>query len=962
MLKRTKISKAAVMAIGGAVVGSLVVQDARAQQTLESVTVTGTRIRSPGVVSNSPISSVGAEEINASQPVVIEEFFKSLPAAVPAIGSGTNNGTGGGATIDIRGLGANRSLVLLDGRRIVPFNLLGAVDTNTIPISLLQRVDLVTGGASAVYGADAIAGVANFVLKKDFKGLEVTTSYGTSDKGDANRRRTDITMGAGLEGGRGNVALSFGFTNTDPLRQDKRSLGTVSRSSTSGNPQGSFTSVPVVEGGNLGQLNVTTGSFPVDGGDGASTFNFNPDNYYQTGLKRTQVTALGNIVISDHAEAYSLLQFVRGDVKSQLAPSGTFFNDYNMPLGNPYLPAAARQQICTDKGLTPAECADNNREVLMSFGRRFVEFGPRLDDFQNTMFQTTIGVRGEVPFVPNWNYDIYVSKGRSDQTETLGNWGSNAKVQQALRALDPTACIDSSNGCVPLNIFGNAGSITPAMVGFITQNAIQTQQVDQKVVSASVSGDLGSLKSPMSTAPVNVAVGAEHRKLTAGNRSDSPSQLQGEVLGSGAPLVDRSGSFTLKEVYGEMVLPILSDLPMAKRLSLEAGYRYSQFSTTSSKNYGTSKFGGEWEPTQGLRIRAMGQRATRAPNIDELFEPQSTGLSNLAVDPCQGTRINAADANTPGTLSNLCRLTGVPVGSIGGLPAPSAGQVNVLTGGSPTLSPESANTQTLGFVWQPDFAKGLTLTADYFRIAVDSAITNPAVTDIINGCYNAAANPGLVMNAACGAVGRNPNTGTFNGAAAPGIALPISNQGTIRASGYDVGVNYAAGLSDFGLDAGWGRVDASLSISILDKYEFKVIPDAVKRDCVGYYSIACGTISEGEGPIHKTKWNQRTSWAIKDFVFSYNWRHVSAVTEEPGGTNFLPAYSSIKAYDWFDFAMLWNISKNIRLNLSINNLFDKKPPAVGNTIGTTTANSGNTFPQSYDVIGRYYTLGASVKF
>lgn len=961
MFKRTKISAAAAIAVGGAVMGSFGWQSAQAQQTLESVSVTGTRIRSPGVTSNSPISSVGAEEIKAGQPVVVEEFFKTLPAAVPAIGSGTNNGTGGGATIDIRGLGANRSLVLIDGRRIVPFNLTGAVDTNTIPISLLQRVDLVTGGASAVYGADAIAGVANFVLRKDFKGLEATTSYGTSNKSDANRKRTDITMGAGLDNGRGNVALSFGFTNTDPLRQDQRPLGLQARSSTTGNPLGSGTSVPVVEVDRLGQYDVVAGQFDPNL---FNSFNFNPDNYYQTALKRTQITALGNFAVHDNAEVYSLLQFTRGDVKSQLAPSGTFFNDYNLPLGNPYLTAATRAQICADQvpALTAVQCAENNREVLISLGRRFVELGPRFDDFQNTMFQTTVGVRGEVPLVPNWNYDVYLLKGRSDQTETLSNWGSFTKVQQALRALDPNACIDAANGCVPLNLFGAAGSITPAMLNFINLDALQTQRVDQKVLSASVSGDLGTLKSPYSRAAINVALGAEYRKLIAGNKSDGPSQIQGEILGSGAPLIDRSGAFSLKEFYGEIVLPVLSDMPLARKLNLEAGYRRSQFSTTSKLSYGTSKFGGEWEPVQGFRVRAMAQRATRSPNIDELFEPQSTGLDNLAVDPCEGTLINAADANTPGTLSNLCRLTGVPLASVGGLPAPSAGQVNVLTGGNAALAPEEADTRTLGFVWQPAFVKGLTLSADYYKIAVDGAITNPAVADILNGCYSAASNPTFAVNAACGAVGRNPNNGTFNGSSAPGIALPLSNLGKIRTSGYDIGVNYAAALSDFGLDASWGRLDAGLNLSILDSYEFQVTPTAINRDCVGLYSIACGTVSAGEGPIHKTKWNQRTSWAIRDFVFSYNWRHVSAVKEEPGGTNFLPAYSSIKAYDWFDFAMAWNVSKNIRLNLSINNLFDKKPPELGNTIGTTTANSGNTFPQTYDVIGRYFTVGASVKF
>jgi outer membrane receptor protein involved in Fe transport len=957
MFKRTKISTAAAIAVGGAVVGAFGVQNAWAQQTLEAVSVTGTRIQTPGTISNSPISSVGAEEIKAGQPVVVEEFFKSLPAAVPAIGSATNNGTAGGATIDLRGIGANRTLVLLDGRRMVPFDLTGAVDTNSIPIALLQRVDLVTGGVSAVYGADAIAGVVNFVLRKDFRGVDLTTSYGTSGQNDAKRTRTDFTMGAGTDDHRGNVALSVGYTKTDPLLQGDRSFGQVSRNSKTGNPQGSFTTVPVFEGGNLGQMDVATGLFDPNS---ANTFNFNPLNYYQTPLERTQITALGNYSINNNAEFYTLLTFTRSDVGSQLAPSGTFFNDYNVPLGNPYLPAGARAQICADKGFTAPQCADNNQQALLSLGRRFVELGPRENNFENTSSNSTIGLRGDLPYAKDWTYDVYASTGRSSQVQTRVNWGSSSKVQQALLALDPTACIDPSNGCVPLNIFGAEGSITPAMGKFINLDALLLQNVEQKVFSGAITGDLGALRSPLAKAPIGAALGAEYRKLTASNKSDAASQINGEVLGTGAATIDRAGEFTLKEIFGELVIPVLSDMPAARRLNLELGYRQSQFSSSASTSYGTYKVGGDWEPTQGFRIRAMAQRATRAPNVDELYQPLTTGLDNLAVDPCQGASINAAQANTPGTLSNLCRLTGVPVNSIGTLPAPSAGQINVLTGGNPNLQPEKADTGTLGFVWQP--SKGLGITVDYYNIAVDDAVSTPAVDDVINGCYAVAGNPTLALNAACAAVGRNPNTGTFNGANARGVALPQSNLGKIRTSGYDVGVNYATGLNAFGVDSSWGKIDASLNVTFVDTYNYQATPNAVNRKCVGYYSVACGSVSAGEGPIYKTKWNQRTGWSVNDFVFSYNWRHVSGVTEEPGGTNFLPAYSTIDSYDWFDFAMVYNMNKNLRFNLSINNVFDKKPPEVGNTIGTTSANSGNTFPQSYDVIGRQFIVGASLKF
>jgi outer membrane receptor protein involved in Fe transport len=773
-------------------------------------------------------------------------------------------------------------------------------------------------------------------------------------------------MGASLDGGRGNVALSFGFTNTSPLRQDARTIGKVSRSSTSGNPQGSFTTVPVfIDLGDDGfQIDPATGAPSA----GLETFNFNPDNYYQTPLKRTQFTALGNYVFNDHAEAYSQLFFTRADVGSQLAPSGTFFNDYLVPLGNPYLTPAVRQAICNSAqvGLTPAECADDTREVLLPLGRRFVELGPRLNNFKNTTFQWTAGMRGTI--VDSWSYDAYASLGKSDQLQTRGNWGSYSKVQQALRALSTTDCLDSSNGCVPLNVFGAAGSITPEMARFINLDAVLTQQVEQKIYSASVTGDLGNATSPFSNRPISLALGVESRSVSAGNKSDASTQINGEVLGTGAPQPDRAGDFKLTEFFGESVIPLLNGRPLAERLDLELGYRQTKFTTTSSQNYGTYKMGTIWEPSRGLRVRAMQQRATRAPNVDELYAPLVTSLDNLAADPCQGTNINSADANTPGTISNLCRLTGVPLSAIGGLSAPSAGQVNILSGGNPDLKPEKADTTTIGFILQPASIPGLAVSVDHWRIKVKDAVSNPAVDDILTGCYSTASNPNLVFNADCAKVGRNPATGTFNGASAPGVLLETSNLGTIETSGWDIGVSYGFSLQSLGADPKLGRIDLEMNASVLDKYLFKASPTSVNRDCVGYYSVACGTVSEGEGPINKTKWNQRTTWTMGDWATSVNWRHLSGVKHETGianpvtGARFFTPYTTIKSFDYFDLGINWKPTKSLRVSLSVNNLFDKKPPEVGNTIGSTSANSGNTFPQTYDVIGRYYTLGAALKF
>ncbi|MFC5509884.1 TonB-dependent receptor domain-containing protein [Massilia jejuensis] len=962
------MSRSVRLMFSGAVLAGLSAGAWAQEQKPAVVEVTGTRLTAPGFNSNSPISSVTAEEIRSTQPVAVEEFFKSLPAAVPAIGPATNNGTGGAATIDLRGLGTNRTLVLVNGRRLVPYSLGGTVDTNSIPMALLSRVDILTGGASVVYGADAVAGVANFNLRKNFTGVDVTTSYGaTADQRDAKRRRTDVTMGANLDGGRGNVVLSIGKTKADPLTQGERSYGVTSLSSTTGLPSGSGTTVPAAfstgvpaTGGNAAAL---AGTFQIDPASGrlvqpVQTYNFNPPNFYQTGLDRTQATALGNYKINDYVQAYSEIFVTNSKVASALAPTGTFSNTFNIPIGNPYIPQAAREQICARRGIPAANCvAGNSTIVPLLVNRRFTELGPRYNDFDNKTLQYTLGLKGEIAY--DWTYDASWTRGTADQTQQRRNWGSLAKVTQALNALSTTTCVVNTNGCVPLNVFGAEGSITPAQAGFINSSALLNQSVKQDVAAVSFSGNLGqAVRSPFAQEPISMSLLAEQRKVSAGTQSDAASQIQNEVLGTGAPTPDRSGRFSLKEYAVEMLVPLARDLPFIRTLNMELGYRQTEFATASAKDdYGSWKAGGEWAPVDMFRVRGMVQKATRAPNVNELFAPNVTGLSNLAVDPCQLGNINQADANRAGTLSNLCLLTGVPLSSIGNLGAPNAGQINNLSGGNPALGPESAKTKTIGFVIEP--LPKLALSVDYYEIKITDAVSSPSTTDILERCYSAGQNPGFTLNEFCGMVGRSAINGSFAGDAR-GVATPLSNLGRQRTSGVDLNLSYRLAASKLGLDARYGNFDLSLGANQVNSYKFQATPSSVERDCLGYYSVACNNIVSA--PVYKRKFNQRTNWTMGAWSVGYNWRYVSSVIEEPGGAVFLPEFSRIPAYHYVDLSANWNVNKNVRVNLSVTNAANKKPPIVGGTIGGTGPNSGNTFPQSYDAVGRYVTLGASVKF
>ncbi len=979
---RIALISAGAAGAGAYSLGAAAQQTETQQRSLEEIVVTGTRIRSPGLVANSPISSVDQTELQFRQPASAEDFIRELPSAIPALGPGTNNGTGGGSTVNLRGLGSNRNLLLFNGRRIVPFNLDGVVDTNFVPIALLDRTDLVTGGASAVYGADAISGVINFISRQDFEGVEFSGRYGTSERGDADRTTADIIFGANTSDGRGNITMSFGYTDTESLRMGERNFGVSSLSSATGNPSGSSAGVPTFSVLRVGAVDPETG-IPAtvlaqyDPALGAfspnfTLFNFNPLNFYQGPLERTQGTAMARYEVAPFAEAYGEFLFMNNTRKAQLAPSGSFFNNWNISVDNPFLNDVTRQQLCLSGTrqvgvdgdgdpiivpgqIAPADCVAGSDEIIqgVQLRRRFTELGPRLNDFDNQIFQYTAGIRGDI--TSSWDYDVYWSRGQADQSQVRGNWGSNSRVQQALLATtDPVTgapvCIDPSNGCVPLNLFGPEGSITDEMIDFFNLSSLLAQEVVQEIGSASVSGDLGDIRSPWADSPIGVALGVEHRRVSASTRSDQASQVQAEVLGTGAPTPDRSGSYKLNEVFVEMLAPVLPGV------IFEGGYRHSQFTVEDSQNYGSWKAGLAWEPIDSLRLRTMFQRATRSPNVNELFAPQVSGLSNLDTDPCQGAAISSGDASTAGTLSNLCRLTGVPVGIIGSLPAPAAGQINVLTGGNPALNPEEANTWTVGFVWQPTMVDDLTLTVDYYRIKLTDQVSSPSSTDILDQCYSTTFNPSREFNAACALVQRSPIGGDLNASDSPGVVTALSNSGRSTTDGIDLGAVYGLELPN-----GRGGLTFSINVTHVLNWDFQANPTATDRDCVGFYSVACNDAT-GSGMVHKTRFNQRTTWSLNAFDVSVNWRYMSGMSVEPGAGNFLPAFSSISATSYFDLSGAWRATDNVRVLLTVNNALDKKPPVVGDTIGSTAVNSGNTFPQYYDVLGRFYNLGVNISF
>ena len=888
MFKRNVRSAAALAMIGTLSAVPAWAQEA-ATEKLERIEITGSRIKSVGAESSSPITSVGKEDISIKQPVAVEELVRGLPSAYPAIGPNTNNGSNGTASIDLRGMGSNRTLVLINSRRIVPATLGGVVDTNSIPVSLLERVDLVTGGASAVYGADAVAGVVNFITKRNFSGVEASTLYSVSEAGDGHRYKNDLTIGANLADGRGNVVVHVGTTRTSPLKLAERDYaGTVIASNT-GAPGGfSGTAVPSQFSGIPGLpaqvIDATTGLMRAAVGT-ADAYNTNPPNYFETPLTRTQATALGRFQINDYAEVYGEVFHTKSNVTLNLAPSGTFGVALNVPIGSPFITPAVRTQLCNAYtavfalGAADPKCvAGGTTEFRANIARRFVEAGPRVYSYDNSSTQYTAGVRGDVPLLDGWSYDAYYQMGRSDQIQRTGNGFSASKLQQAVRATNATTCTVTTGGCVPVNLFGAAGTITPAMLAFLATPTFQTTRVDQKVMAVSASGEIGIAKSPWAKNPLGMAIGFEDRKVFGGNASDAVVQTQGELLGSGAPTPDRSGTLKFQEIYTEVNMPLVQGKFLMHSLDASYGYRQTEFeSIGGSQTYGSWKKGLIYSPTKGLKFRAELQRATRAPNVNELYAPVTTGLSSQAIDQCQGNLINAGDAGRAGTLTNLCQLTGVPTSQIGNVASPSSSQINNTAGGNPNLGPEKADTSTWGLVWEPDYIDSLAMTVDFWRIKINGAVSSPTASQVMNGCYNPALNPGFTNNAFCQLIQRDALNGGLNGTGSRGVSTQSSNLGYYNYSGVDIGANYRLPLKKLDLP-NWGRIDLGVQISYLKRADFKSLPTVQTLEQAGYYGVDVGT------PYAKTRFNARASWTLGDYGLGLAWRHIGATSVQTTGS------------------------------------------------------------------------------
>lgn len=948
-----------------------------AAEEATEVVVTGTLITNPNLISSSPVSVIGESEIQLRNMGNAEELVRDLPGAVPGLGTATNNGNGGFATVDLRGLGSQRNLVLLDGNRLVVANQLGTVDLNNIPVALVQRTEVLTGGASTTYGADAVSGVVNFITRKDFAGMELSVGNSITERGDGHTFRADLTLGVNFDDGRGNAVLSLGYQEADPVYMGQRDISVFEISGTAGRAAGSSaTSVPTTisirpnPAGTASRNQLNAGStllVPEYAG-----FNFNPYNIFYTPYKRHNIYAAANYEVSDTIEVYARGMFSRNAVSTIIAPSGIFGEALTIPGNNPFLPAGVRDQLCNSAGIAlGATCNTHAAIPMLEVYRRTTELGPRISDYTTTMFDYRAGAK--VKFSENIGLDVSAGYGESDLVQIQSGYVLRSRVQQALNASSTTTCTNNTLGCVPLNLFGPQGSITPEQAAFLAGSSTITIKNKLSQARAVLSGDFGT--NLWADEAIGFAIGAEYRKYEYARLPDNFAAVPGELGGAGGAVTPFTGGYNVKEVYGELIAPIVADKPFFHSLTAEAGVRYSSYKIEAagdpSFNTTTWKAGLTWEPVESIKLRGNYQRAVRAPNVDELFRPVSTALTNLTVDPCQ-LALPVGNAN----LTQACLNQGAT--SVGGIPVPTSGQINFTGGGNTNIKPETADTFTVGAIFRPTFVPGFTLSVDYYNIKINDAIARMTPGDALNACFGttpANITAAQAGSAACRAIRRNPATGSLSGSPAttPGLALPLTNDGRLATDGIDLTLNYQRKFGDVGLNLNFVG-------NWTNHLYFQASPSSINRECVGYFSANCGPSNGQIQP--KFSFQQRTTLSFGPADISLLWRYIhpveyekglppifsGTITGAPGAAASSPMvgrtenFNKIEAFHYFDLTTRFEVNEHLDLVFGVTNLFDRQPPLTGHNVGTTAANGGNTFPATYDTLGRRFSAQAKIRF
>lgn len=912
---------------------------------VEEIIVTGSRIVRTELAAMSPIALIDENAIKLSNQTNIENVLRNQPQFAQATGSSTNNGNDGAATVDLRQLGEARTLVLVDGKRFVPYDYQGFVDLSMIPVDLIERVEVITGGASAVYGSEAVAGVVNFIMKNDFEGLEINSSLGMTDESDGDAWDFSVTAGSSFAGSRGNVVFNLGYTDQDSIRQDERPYGREPLSAYDLAFAGSYTTPYSIVDSPITCTGFDSSGDP-DGNLCAPSFNYMPYELYQVPQEKWTSTLLGTYKMDDHTELFFRGSFANNRVNTRLAPTGTFGAPFTINVNNPLLTAATRtllQDIETAEG-------DGDGLANVALYRRLNELGPRDSEYENTAYQIIGGLRGKILDDQDW--EVFGQYGHTSRSQDFRNDSNNTLLQQSLLSDDGVSCRPpAASGCVPGSYFGE-GNLNPAVPDFIRLNLNETDRTNQLIFGASLSGDL-PVELPDAGSPLSYAVGVEFRREQANNRPDATYQsgISGG-FGSSSPV---DAEIEVTEAFGEFLLPIVTDVRFAQSIGIEGGVRYAQYENdvdavsgnTGNRFYNDSyKFGVSWNPVEELRFNAMYQRAVRAPNLREIGLPKTPSVGSLGDDPC--------DSDNPPTdpaLIALCEATGVPAGQVGSFTSIVAGQIGNFLGGNPELEPEKADTWTFGVKWLPSLVEGLSISIDYYDIDIEDTITQLVEQNIVDICYFTEQDANGDF---CRLIARSPLTGSLTGGSTVGVSRQYQNSAHETARGIDFDIRYSFDIG------GAGTLDLELVANhVLDR-ESKPAKGLEQYDCAGLVGTTCLR------PTPEWSFVQTTRWIRGPMTVQLLWRYIDSITNDAVdfGNALAADYAvpTIGSQSYFDLSGAYTLDERWTIRAGISNLFDRDPPIVGNDYAGVKENGGNTFPATYPAIGRGYYIGATARF
>ncbi len=919
-------------------------QDEEDVEQLSRIEVTGSKIRQAQIEGIEATQTISREDIDRSGLTSVGDILQQLTQSGSAINTRFNSsgnfgfppnggGIGAGATqVDMRHLGSSRVLVLVDGLRWIAGSsasgVSNAVDMNTIPVGIIERIDILKDGASSIYGADAIAGVINIITKSNVDGGEIRGYIGGFDEGDGESTQIDFTFGQTSD--KMNVVFNVGYSDQQEVSAADRSLAqfpvpfTGVTQGSSGTPQGRFffntpdgTFVNCTINNGVSGIPGFNPLAPCAGDDfhawsDDDRFNFAPYNYVVTPSERYNLFAQVNVELTDNVSWFVKALYNNRTSVNQAAPEPIFIGPFAeagaiadniiISASNPYNPFGY----------------DLFDDGFGFIGRRPLEAGPRVFNQDVDTFYFSSGLDGAFNAANrNWFWDVSAvyAKNEASQTKT-----GALNIARIATALGPLADCEATSGCVPLNIFGGQGAngegtITPEMLEYISFVQHDNSQQELTDFTANISGDLFELPA----GPLSVAVGYEYRKKQGFFQPDAV-VVAGES--NGVPASPTQGEFSVDELYAEFLVPVLNDVQGAHLLDFSLAFRSSDYSTSGSDT--TGKFGFKYMPTENLMFRGTYADGLRAPSIGELFGSQSRFDASIT-DPCNGGA--AANPGSPGCAN-------IPAGYEQINP-----QISVLTGGNPVLSPEEAETLTLGLVYSPTWAEGtswserLDFEVTYYDIEIDGAIQAVDAQFILNRC---AEDP---SDAICLSFSRDEfgNVENFNNT--------LTNIGGIETSGVDFDFSY-------NMDLAGGTFTTTLNGTYLMAYDYTLTAGSETVEAAGMVAA-----DQWEGnPAVFAEWrtNLGFNFATDDYSANVTFRYQSEGDDISATDTTLDTVADSVVYT--DIQGTYYINDTYTISAGARNLFDVKPPYLSNY------DDSNTVNYSYDLAGQYLYVKATARF